>query len=262
RRQMAEKELPGVSIALVDGNDVVWATGFGFANPADSTAASAQTLYRVGSIAKLITAIGVMQQVEKGAVDLDQPVDHYLPEFHPTNSFGTSITVRQLLSHRSGMVRESPMGSYFDSSRTTLASAVNSLNQTQLVFAPGSRTKYSDAGMDVAGYLVEKQRGQRFARAMPGTVLDPMGMAHKSFPPDLSLDRSLARGFKWTYDGRTSPAPRFEIGVPPAAGLYATVTDLARLMTVLLGGGDSRRGKVLKPETIRGMWTRSADSMV
>src|SRR5215510_13376625 len=73
RRQMAEKDLPAVSISLVDGNAIVWATGFGFANPADSTAASAQTLYRVGSIAKLITAIGLMQQVEKGEVDLDQP---------------------------------------------------------------------------------------------------------------------------------------------------------------------------------------------
>ncbi|MBI4502148.1 MAG: beta-lactamase family protein, partial [Gemmatimonadetes bacterium] len=257
RQEMADKDLPGLSIALVDGDDIVWAQGFGFANPADSTPATARTLYRVGSIAKLVTAIGVMQLVENGQVDLDAPIERYLPDFHPANSFGKPITLRELLSHRSGLVREPPVGSYFDSSRVAVSDAVESLNQTAVVLAPGSRVKYSDAGIAVAGRVIEQLRGQPFAVAAQGAVLDLMELGHSTFSPDLSLDRSLAQGFLWTYDGRAMPAPKVVLGVPPASGLYSTATDLAGFMSVLLQGGQGR-GRLLKPETVAQMWSVAA----
>ena len=90
--EMADKNLPALSIALVDDQRVVWARGFGMANPRDSVRATARTVYRVGSVSKLFTDIGVMQLVERGTLALDTPVVRYLPEFQPAGLGARSIT--------------------------------------------------------------------------------------------------------------------------------------------------------------------------
>ena len=100
QNEMAAKDLPAVSIALVDDQEIVWASGFGYANPADSIRASARTVHRVGSVSKLFTDIAVMQLVERGELDLDAPVTRYLPEFQPVNRSEKPITLRQELSLR------------------------------------------------------------------------------------------------------------------------------------------------------------------
>src|SRR5687768_9104716 len=103
--EMADKRLNALSISLVEDQRVVWARGFGFANPRDSVRATARTVFRVGSVSKLFTDIGVMQLVERGTVDLDAPVTRYLSDFRPRGA-STPITLRQLMSHRAGLVRE------------------------------------------------------------------------------------------------------------------------------------------------------------
>jgi CubicO group peptidase (beta-lactamase class C family) len=110
QNEMQDKKLPAFSIALVDDQKVTWAQGFGYADPDKKTVATAETVYRIGSVSKLFTDIGVMQLVERGQLDLEAPVQKYLPDFHPHNPFGTSITLRQLMSHRSGLLREPPIG--------------------------------------------------------------------------------------------------------------------------------------------------------
>src|SRR5215469_15013005 len=93
-QEMESKQLPAISIALVDGQRVVWARGFGLADPDRRTPATADTVYRIGSVSKLFTDIGIMQLVEKGKLDLDAPVSTYIPNFHPPNPFGKAITLR------------------------------------------------------------------------------------------------------------------------------------------------------------------------
>src|SRR5437016_1375058 len=134
--EVVAKDLAALSIALVDDQSIVWAKGFGTANPKTKAPATADTVYRVGSVSKLFTDVGVMQLVEKGVLDLDVPVTRYLPEFKPVNPFDKPITLRQLMAHRSGLVREPPVGHYFDPTNPTLAETVRSLNQTTLVHAP------------------------------------------------------------------------------------------------------------------------------
>ncbi len=161
--EVAAKGLPALSIALVDDQRIVWARGFGFADAARTVPASAETLYRVGSVSKLFTDLAVMQLVEQGRLDLDAPVARILPEFAPQNPFGVPITLRQLMSHRAGLVREPPVGHYFDPTSPPLFDVVKSLAGTTLLFEPGTRTKYSNAGVAVVGAVVERGRG----RAIP-----------------------------------------------------------------------------------------------
>src|SRR5262249_35044185 len=147
--------IPAISIALVDDQRVVWARGFGLQNLKDSTRASAETVYRVGSVSKLFTDIGVMQLVERGVLDLDAPVTRYLPDFAPVNPSKTPITLRQLMSHRAGLQREPSAGHYFDSTGTTLAATVRSLNGRPLIYSPEQKQKYSNAAIAVVGDVLE-----------------------------------------------------------------------------------------------------------
>src|SRR5215813_8567776 len=101
-REVADKRLPALSVALVDDQKVVWARGYGFADAAKAKPATADTVYRVGSVSKLFTDIAVMQLVEQGKLDLDAPITKYLPDFKPISKFEKPITLRMLMSHRAG----------------------------------------------------------------------------------------------------------------------------------------------------------------
>ena len=221
------KALPALSIALVDDQETVWAQGFGMADSERSIAASATTIYRVGSVSKLFTDIAVMQLVEKNALDLDVPITEYLPEFAPENPFGKAITLRQLMSHRSGLVREPPIGNYFDPTGPSLASMVASLNQTTLVYAPESRVKYSNAGIATVGYVLEKQLHKPFSTTLRDAVLLPLGLDNSSFAPDKDIMKRLAKAWMWTYDGREFAAPTFELGMMPAGSMYSSKVGAA-----------------------------------
>ena len=253
--EITDKELPALSIALVDDQKIVWAKGFGFADPVKKVPATAQTTYRVGSVSKLFTDIAVMQMVEQQKLDLDAPVTRYLPNFRPGNSFGKSITLRQLMSHRSGLVREPPIGNYFETSEPSLARTIASLNQTKLVYAPESRVKYSNAAIAAVGYVLERTQKAPFAKYLKRAVLDPVGLADSSFEPSPRITKNLAKAYMWTVDGRTFEAPTFELGISPAGSMYTTVEDMGRFMSTMFAGGQGRNGRMLRRATLEQMWT-------
>ncbi len=254
RREMADKQLPGVSIALVEDRQIVWQQGYGFSDPKAKTPITADTVFRVGSVSKLFTDIAVMQQVERGKMDLDAPVTKYLPDFQPRNSFGTPITLRQLMSHRAGLVREPPVGSYFDSSAPTLDETIKSLNKTALVYAPETRTKYSNAGIAAVGYVLEKTQKQLFADYLKRALLEPLGMKQSDFKPNAEITKKHARAQMWTVFGKTFDAPVFELGIAPAGSMYTTTGDLARFASALFAADNNLPGSILKKATLEQMW--------
>src|ERR1700676_2450992 len=255
QQQMVEKELPALSITIIDDQQIVWAEGFGMADPKSKIPATADTIYRIGSVSKLFTDIAIMQLVQRGEVNLDAPVISYLPDFHPKNPFGTPITLRQLMSHRSGLLREPPAGNYFETSQPSLAATVRSLNDTELVFAPNTHTKYSNAAIAVVGYVLEARTRQPFAKYLKSSVLDPMGLPHSSFEPNPAIVTNLAKAEMWTYDGLKFEAPTFQLGMAPAGSMYSTVNDLGHFVSVLLALGKAENGAVIKPATPEQMWS-------
>ncbi len=254
--EVQDKQLPAFSIALVDGRRVVWSAGFGWTDTAKKEPAAADTVYRVGSISKLFTDVAIMQLVERGELDLESPVSRFVPEFQPQNPFGGAITLGQLLSHRAGLVREPPVGHYFDPQEPTLAATVRSLNGTSLVYPPLTKTKYSNAGIAVAGYVLEHTRQQAFAQYMRDSILLPLGLKRASFEVTPEVKHRLAAATMWTYDGQSFPAPQFQLGTAPAGNLYASMTDLAAFLITLFDDGRTPTGaQLLKPETIALMQT-------
>ena len=255
KHEMADKELPAVSIALVDDQQTIWSKGFGFADPVKKVPATAETVYRVGSVSKLFTDIAVMQLVEQGKLDLDVPVTRYVPDLKPRNSFAKPITLRQLMSHRSGLVREPPVGHYFDPTHPSLKATIASLNKTSLVYPPESRTKYSNAAIAAVGYVLERTQNEPFAKYLKRSVLDPLGLDKSSFEPTPSIAKDLSKAYMWTVDGRVFEAPTFELGISPAGSMYTTVNDMGRFISAMFAGGQGKNGRMLRPATLEQMWT-------
>jgi len=260
--EMRQKDLPAFSVALVDDQQLIWSKDYGMARPRDSVCASDATTYRAGQISEIITDIAILQLAERGALDLDAPVTRYVPDVHLDTR--SPITLRELMTHRAGLDREPPKGGRADDSSRTLADVVRSLDSLPLLSAPGTRTHASDAGMALAGYVIEATQHEPFARYVQRAVLAPLGMTHSTFVRDTTVAASLADGHLWTYDPRNLPAPTFDLGVAPAENLYTTTGDLARLVSALANGGRGLVGRVLSARTVAEMMrpapARSGDS--
>lgn len=251
--ERSQRQLPAVAIILVDDQKTVWEMGFGEARA--KAPVNLDTVYRVGSVSKLFTDIALMQLVEQKRVDLDAPVKRYLPEFHPVNPFNQSeITLRQLMTHRSGLVREPAVGHYFDPTSPTLSDTIASLNKSELIYPPGQRTKYSNAGITVVGAVIEKLTGAPFAQSLTQSVLQPIGCTSTTFTATASIAGKLANGQMWTYYGRKFDAPIFALGTEPAGNLYSTTSDLGRFLSMLFAGGRGRNGQVLQTQTLDEMY--------
>src|SRR6185503_3172376 len=159
------------------------------------------------------------------------------------NSFGVDFTLRQLTSHRAGLTREPPVGHYFDDTNPSLASTVASLNSTSLIFKPGTRTKYSNAGIAVLGCVLERTQGESFYPYLKRAVLDPMGLEHSAFEPLPPIQAKLAKAKMWTVDGREFEAPNFQLGIGPSGSMYTTVLDLGRFLEILIARGVTPEGR-------------------
>lgn len=255
QNERADKKLPALSIALVDDQKVVWAAGFGFQDRDRKIPATAETVYRIGSVSKLFTDVAVMQLVEEGKLDLDRPVSRYVRAFQPSYAEGARpITLRMLMAHRSGLVREAPIGNYFDPTEPSLEKSVLSLNGLPTVYPPGERTKYSNAGIGLVGLAIQQSQKEKYETFVQRRVLDALGMKSSSFLPTEAVKKNRADARMWTYHGREFPAPTFELGTPPAGCMYGTVLDLAKFQSCLFAGGKAHGRTILKPESIAEMF--------
>ncbi len=254
--EMEIKGIRAVSIALVHDQEVLYAEGFGYQDDAKKMPADMNSIYRIGSVSKMFTDIAIMQEMEKGRLDIDATINDYLPEFQPANPFDKKITLRQLMAHRAGLVREPPVGHYFDDQEPSLRATVESLNNTQLVYEPETRTKYSNAGIAVVGYVLEYLNEQAFEDYLRDNILEPLQMTSSSFEFNPDFKDRLVEGDMWTYDGRVFSAPTFPLGMAPAGSMYSSVADLASFMKMLFRGGTLNNGEpLISEESIRTMWT-------
>ncbi len=253
-RELADKKIPGLAITVIDDQNVLFEEGFGLADPAFNAPATPYTVFQAGAVAQLFTTIAILQRVEHEKLDLDAPISSYLPSFAPRNPYGLDLTLRQILSHQSGLVTEPPVGHYYDDSRPSLAEIVRSINETTIVFPPETFTKYSNAGFAVAGQVLEASLEKPFEQHMRA-ILDRMHLKRTSFTDRLDLKSKLAVGHVATLDDRIVPTQAMEVANGPANNLYTTVNDLGAFMKVLFADGLSPNGSILDADAFEQMWT-------
>ena len=250
--------LPGVSIALVDGGRVVWADGFGVSDLERREPTTPRTIYRVGSISKLFTALAAMRLVEAGKLDIDRPLDSYLTTLGIANPFlaeAGPVTPRQIFAHASGLFREPPLGSYFDNTPPgSPARVLESVRGLRLVHPPGRVTKYSNAGVSILGSLVEHIAAEPYEAHMTKGLLEPMAMRSSGYRRTGEIARRVATGYMQQRDRRLTPAPTFELSTIAAGNLYSTVEDLAQLAILLHARGEIVGRRIISAETLERMW--------
>lgn len=245
--QVADKAIPSISYVLFDARDIL-ARG---SASLDGTLAD-NALFRIGSISKTFAAILAIQLVERGRLAVDDEVSQVLPGFSPTNPFGSEpITLRRLLSHRSGLTREASVGHYLDGAAPPLSETVAALSRTTLK-APsdGSAYFYSNAGFALVGGCIERATKASYADALQANILDPLGLANTAIAATSAIRSRLAPAKMWSPAGDT-PAPIFDLGSAPAGNIFASLSDIVRFAQSLLRGG----GGVISPASLAQMWT-------
>lgn len=230
--------LPGAAVAVVKDGRPVHQAGYG--HDSDGEPQSPDTRLRVASVSKPITAFAVLQLVDDGAVALDRPVRSYLPELEMGDPRIGEVTVRQPLSHTSGI--ETPT---VIPPASTLREAVAMTHDWALASKPGTRYAYSNANYWIAARLVEVSSGQSFASYLRDHVFEPLGMSDSlNTPTTREPVPGLARGHVTAY-GLALPAPEPEKMVGGAGGLVTAAHDMAAWMAMQQRAGVAPTGKRL-----------------
>ena len=255
--KMAYEGLPGTVVGVVHDQELVYGAGFGLADKEQKQPATVDSIFRIASHSKLFTAIGVMQQRDAGKLQLDDPVERYLPWFRIENSFTDArpITVRHLLTHTSGLPREAGSNYWQDFDFPTLELVQERLPGQQTIFPTETRWKYSNLALAVAGEVVAAVSGQSFADYVQERILTPLGMDSTSVVfPDADRDR-LATGYGQRMpDGSQAALPFVDaVGMAAATGLSSTVADMAKFISWQFRLLDGSSTEVLAPNTLREM---------
>ena len=241
-------DIPGAVVSVVKDGQVVTTRGYGWADTGASggqpVAVDPQkSLFRVASISKIPTSIAAMQLVEQGKVDLDADISAYL-DFEIERRFDEPLTLRNLLTHSAGFEESIRMAQ----DETDLEAYVKT-NPPVQVFEPGSTPGYSNYGMALAGYIVQRVSGQPFETYVREHVLEPAGMTSSTYEQPLPKDMAGSLGPGYTSTGEEVP---FELmGDFPAGSLTVSAPDFAAFMNAQL----SRSPKLLREETWEQMWS-------
>lgn len=247
---LAQGDIAGAAVVIVKDGEVVALRGYGCADVAKGTPVDpARTLFRTGSVGKLFTWTAVMQQVEAGRLDLDRDVNDYL-DFRIPPRDGKPVTLRNLMTHTPGF--EEAIKRLVTDRPERLASPEAYLKAwtPERIFPPGEVPAYSNYGVTLAGYILERVSGERYDDYVDRHVFGPLGMSHSTTrqPLPASFEADMSRG----YLRGSGPAMPFEhFGVAPAGGATTTAADMAPFMIAWLRGGEAGSVRILEPDTVR-----------
>jgi len=257
-QEMRKQHIPGMAIAIVDDQQVVWSEGFGFTDWDHKTPVTADTAFSIQSMTKSFTAAAVMLAVQEGLVDLDTPVSEYLPDFHINSIFEEGpqekITLRHLLSHTAGFTFDAPVGNNNDLDAVSWQELITSISDTWLLFPVGTRYNYSNNGIDLAAHIVEVQAGMPFQKYLKARLLDPLGMTHSS------LDIDAIRAMPDRAIGHSAFFRQIPISpIMAAGGLYTSVNDMAHYLLFYLNlgkvnSGTAQETQVLNADLVKTMY--------
>ena len=254
---MTEDKIPGLSIALVDREGLIWSAGFGHTDYDLKTPVTPDTIFSIQSMSKTFTATLIMFAVQEGLVDLDTPITKYLPDFKVKSRFEENpqekMTLRHLLSHTAGFVHEAPVGNNYERKFPSFEAHIRSISDTWLKFPVGAKYSYSNLGVDLAAYIIQIRTGRSFGEYMKTKLFDPLDM------PNSSVDMEFIRQHPNRAIGHTPHIERETLEMPMigAGGVYTSARDLAKFVQFHLNWGEAKGHSVLNKKLIESMSTSS-----
>ena len=262
--QMQAHQVPGLALALVEGEEIFYARGFGVTSVEDGgVPVTPQTLFRIGSITKPMTGTLIMRLVEMGKLELDALAQKYLPDLRFSEAGAAEkITLRMLLSHTSGLPtshepfgRRDPAG-LWDYIREQMP-------RYEMIAPPGKLYSYSNPGIRLLGYIAEVVCGKPYTQLMQEYIFDPLAMCCSTFDPTVAMTYALAHSHDLNDDGSLSVQHRFGDNVAgySSGSVISNVTDLAHFAMMLIHEGRFGNQHIISTESIRQMQTIHGDMM-
>lgn len=271
RDSMQEDHIPGVVVSIVQNGQVVLKKGYGSASFTPRRAVDPdRTLFRLGELSSSFTWVAVLKEVERSHMRLDAPINLYLPEKLQVRDQGYAepVRLRDLFDHASGF-EDRALGRIYerDPQRVRPLEVYLRQERPRRVLAPGLRAEYSDYDAALAGEALTQVTGQPYEDLIESEILRPLGLGHTSFreprpalpglpaPLPASLAQAMAQGFRWNGVA-LRPSPFAYAGqIAPAASASSTAADMARYMTLMLGGGSLDGQVIYGPATAQAQRT-------
>ena len=265
---MNEHKLPGLAVGIVQDGKLVAEKYLGHSDLENKKSVDPQTIFRIGSISKTFTGVGIMQLWEQGKLDLDDPVNKYLKTYkvQHVDPAAPPVTIRHMLTHTSGIgevtslldflkpvaglgakpeAPEIPLGEYY---KGCLRPEVY----------PGEKWAYANHAYATLGQIIEDVSGLPFAEYMREHVFAPLGMTDSDFLLTETLRSRLANAYDFKK-GRFDPVEYLRIEVPAAGSIFSNVQEMSKYVAALMNDGSNENGRIVKPETLELMFTPQLD---
>lgn len=257
--QMKDLGIPGVAIGIVRGDQIVYTQGYGVADDT-GRAMTSDTPFLIASLSKPITALGIMQLVEEGKINLDAPVQMYLPWFRVADEeVSSKITIRHLLHQTSGFdEREGYVRNLStDSSDDALETSIRALNAAELNFTPGEAFEYTNTNYDILGLLIQTVSGLSYEEYIEEKIFVPLDMDQSYTSLEAARAGEMTSGY-YPFFGITKAydhlMPYSRI-VKPSAGLFSSAEDLTHFLIAHLNQGQYQGNSILSQEGITTLHT-------
>ncbi len=258
---MVERGIPGASIGVVKDGELVYAKGFGVSELGGEEPVTPESLFCLASIGKTVVATALMQLVEQGKIDLDDAVVDYLPYFELADDGYETITIRQLLTHTSGLPDVEDFG-YENPAYDVeaLDRYVRSLIDTSLIGAPGEGFNYSDMGFDILGDVIAQVSGQPFEEYVEENIFAPLGMKNTTFSTEDADAELFTAPHMLDEDGNVIVSEVFPYNRmhAPSGTLFSNVEDMARFGMAHMNRGKLDGVRILDPSSYDEMWAAQA----
>ena len=254
-REQRDRKIPGLSAGIVYDQALIWQRGYGYANLEKQIPADERSVYRVASITKLFTSTMLMLLRDAGKVNLDDPIEKYLPEFRIKSGFADARppTFRQVASHAAGLPREGQQQRWATMDMPTSEELLASLASSELHLPTMTEPKYSNLGIALMGYALSKIAGVPYDQFVQERILQPLGMIDSSFERNRYGDDHYAVGYYADQDVM-KPSPYWqEHGFRPAGGMYSTVADISRFIALQFSDAPAGGSQILGSSTLREM---------
>lgn len=250
-----EIHLPGLAVALVSRDEVLWAKAFGTRDALRREKADANTLYGLLSVSKTLTVTGLMAAVQEGLIDLDVPIRTYLPGFRLNSRFPEDpmsvITIRHLLSMTSGLTHDAPVGNNADPFTPSYEEHIQSISRTWLRFRTGERAEYSNLGIELAAHILETVTRRPFTEYVQKRVFDPLEMRRTTWDIDrIRKDANRAVGNNRNFESVPLDNPMLAPG-----GAYSSIRDMAAFLRFQMNDGRLDGRPLIDEQVLRQMRT-------
>jgi CubicO group peptidase (beta-lactamase class C family) len=256
--ELKEMHTPGAAMAIVSGDKIVFAKGFGVANVETNAPVTPEMLFRIASVTKMLTATAIASVAEQGKLKLDAPIGTYVEGLSPQLS---QVTVHQLLTHTAGIVAEARRVGMQDES--ALASFARTSKDAELFFdQPGRIYSYSNPGVALAGLTLQEAAHKPYTEVMDEVLFKPLGMKRTTFRTQLAMTYPLSMGHDVGEDKKPALVRPFPVEAEylPAGGMMSNVTDLARFAIAFMNDGRVDGQQVLSPSVIKKVSTPYVDA--